>query len=310
MARVAIESQAAPAAQGPIENQVQDFVALLLMVCAGAALADPGIVLGAIVAAGWIWLYRPSTSQRLVCALLVAAPLLALHSFIVWGWPWREWLNQSLLPQLVPAAGSISPRSIYAEALVGPLWWEVVIFAVRLRSRRVDAQVRLDQRRWRAISGRRQPMVPDPHTSPLDRAHEHPQGAIRLGVDAEASRSLDIQLPGDLAAHVFLPGASGSGKTTTVTRLADGALANGYGVVIVDAKAGGLGGAARGLAAQHGVPFHLVDPDGARRRTRTPIGWRARNDSSVVRRLWDSRPDKDRAEGHRRRSHAGSTARP
>lgn len=91
--------------------------------------------------------------------------------------------------------------------------------------------------------------------------HEHPEGAIRLGVDAETNRPLDLELPAELAAHVFLPGASGSGKTTTVTRLSDGALANSYGVVIVDAKAGGLGGAARDLAERHELPFYLVDPD-------------------------------------------------
>jgi hypothetical protein len=265
MARVAIESQAAPVAQGPIENQVQDLVTVLLLACTAAAFADPGIVLGAAVTAGWIWLYRPSTVQRLLCALVVGAPLLAMHSFVVFAWPWREWLSHSLPPLVVPTDGSVSPRSVYAEALIGPLWLETVVLAVRLRSRRVDAQVRrdhrLDQRRWRAISGRRQPMVPDPHTPSLDRAHEHPEGAIRLGIDAETNKPLDLELPGDLATHVLLTGGTGSGKTTTVVRLADGALANGYGVVILDAKAGGLGGAARQLASRYGVPFHLVDPD-------------------------------------------------
>ncbi len=267
MARLAIETQAAPAAQGPIETQVQDLTTLLLVACAAAALTDPGILLGAAVAAGWRWLYRPSIAQRLVCALLIAAPLLALHTFIVWAWPWREWLSQSLPPQVAPAAGAVSARSIYTEVLLGPLWLEAAVLATRLRSRRVDAQVRrdhrLDQRRWRAISGERQRLLPDPQAaSAAD--HAHPAGGIRLGVDAETGGPLDLQLPRDLAAHVLLAGASGSGKTTTLIRLADGALAGGYGAVIVDAKAGGLGGAARRLAERYGVPFHLVDPDDVR----------------------------------------------
>jgi hypothetical protein len=263
MARVAIETQAAPAAQGPVETQVQDLVALLLLVCAGAALTNPGIALGGIVALGWRWLHRPSGGQRLFCALLISAPLLALHSFIVWGWPWRLWFSDSLLIHIAPVPGSVSVRSIYAEAMLGPLWQEVVVIAVRLRGRRVDAQVRrdhrLDRRRWRAIAGLPQPAFPDPHAA-LEAAREHPVGAIRLGVDAETGHPLDLE-PSDLAAHVFLPGASGSGKTTTVARLVDGALASGYGAVIVDAKAGGLGETARQLAQRHEVPFHLVDPD-------------------------------------------------
>jgi hypothetical protein len=267
VARVAIESQAAPAVQGPIETQIQDLAVLLVVICASAVLLDPGVLLGAAVAAGWCWLYRPSLTQRLVCAVLVVAPLLALHSFLIWAWPWRDWLAHLMPSQVSPVAAQLALRSLYAEALAGPLWFEAMNFAARLRRRTVHAQVRrdhrLDRRRWRAISGdRQQPMlpVPDPQISRPD-STAHPQGRIRLGVDAETGRPLDLALPADLAAHVFLPGASGSGKTNTVIRLADGALANGYGAVIVDAKAGGLGQSARSLAARYGVPFFLVDPD-------------------------------------------------
>ncbi len=271
MARLAIESQAAPAAQGPIENQVQDLATLLLAALGCAALLDPGVLFGAAMAGGWFWLYQPPTARRLVCALLVAAPLLALHTFLVWAWPWRDWLSQLLASPAAPFGSALAVRSFYAEALAGPLWFELAVFAAQLRSRRVDAQVRrdhrLDRRRWRAMSGRRQPMLslplPAPQTSRRDSGPAHPPGRIRLGIDAETNGPLDLDLPADIAAHVFLPGASGSGKTTTVARLADGALANGYGVVIIDAKAGGLGQIARALAARYGVPFHLVDPDDA-----------------------------------------------
>jgi hypothetical protein len=266
VARLAIESQAAPAAQGPIENQVQDLTALLIVALAVVALLDPGVLLGAVVAGGWLWLYRPAAAKRITFAVLAAAPLLALHSFLIWGWPWRDLIAHLLNMQVPPVDSALALRSLYAEALAGPLWFETAVFAATLRSRRVDAQVRrdhrLDRRRWRAISGRHQPMLPNPQTSRSDSSPAHPPGLIRLGVDAETNGPLDLELPADLAAHVFLPGASGSGKTTTVARLADGALANGYGTVIIDAKAGGgLGQAARALAARYAVPFYLVDPD-------------------------------------------------
>ncbi|HYM54204.1 MAG TPA: DUF87 domain-containing protein [Solirubrobacteraceae bacterium] len=246
---------------------MQDLAVLLVVALGCVALLDPGVLLGAAVAGGWFWLHRPTTARRIACALLLVVPLLALNTFLIWGWPWRDLLANLLPTQVAPVAGSAALRGLYTEALAGPLWFETANFAVRLRSRRVDAQVRrdhrLDMRRWRAISGRRQPMLSmsNPQTSRSDSSPDHPPGRIRLGVDAETGRALDLDLPADLAAHVFLPGASGSGKTNTVMRLADGALADGYGVVIVDAKAGGLGQAARALAARYGVRFFLVDPD-------------------------------------------------
>jgi len=265
MARLAIQSQAAPAAQGPIETQIQDLVAVLLIACVGSSLADPGILFGAMVTAGWIWLYRPSMVERTFCALLIAAPLLALHSFIVVGWPWREWLSTVLPFQVRPVNGLVSSRSLYAEALLGPLWLETVMLAVQFRGRRVDAQIRrdhrLDRQRWDAISGgSRRFKLPDPHARRSDESLEHPKGTIRLGMDAETSRPFDLQVPGDLAAHIFMPGASGTGKTNTLLRLIDGALVNGYCTVIVDCKAGGLGRDVRQIAARRGVPFHVVDP--------------------------------------------------
>jgi hypothetical protein len=99
----------------------------------------------------------------------------------------------------------------------------------------------------------------------LERTHRpqevppHYGGRIRLGVTTETETDVDLDLD-DIAHHVFLPGASGSGKTTTLLRLADGALANGYGVVVVDCKGIGLGAEAKLLAARHDVPFTVVDP--------------------------------------------------
>lgn len=65
----------------------------------------------------------------------------------------------------------------------------------------------------------------------------HPPGGIRLGVVAAGRQAFDLD-PREIGQHVFVPGASGTGKTTTLVRLADGALANGYSGAIVDCKGG------------------------------------------------------------------------
>lgn len=267
MARLAIESQAAPAVEGPTEHSIQELAAMLAVALGCVVLLNPGVLLGAAVFGGWTWLHRPSVARRIACALLLVVPLLALHSFLIWGWTVRDVLQlPSLQPTVSSVGGTLALRSFYTEALSGPLWFEAAVLVARLKARRVHAQLRrdhrLDKRRWRAISGRRQPMLSNgPPTSRMGSDVAHPPGCVRLGVDAETNGPLDLDLPADLAAHVFLPGASGSGKTTTLARLADGALANGYGVVVIDAKAGELGSVARRLATDYGVPFNLVDPD-------------------------------------------------
>jgi hypothetical protein len=267
MARVTIESQAAPAVQGPLETALQDLVVLTMASGACIALAQPGILLGAAAMAAWRSRTQPSRGRRILRAVFFATPLLWLHSLIALAWPWHDLLARAALFPLTPVSASLTLRSVAVEALAGPLWLEGATLAVHLRRRTVHAQVRrdhrLDQRRWRAITRGSQPKPPtlDPRDTRGLEETSHPSGCIRIGIDLETGVQLDLALPTDLAAHAFLPGASGSGKTNTIARLADGVLANGYGVVIIDCKAGNLGGVARSLAARYRTPFRLVDPD-------------------------------------------------
>lgn len=72
-------------------------------------------------------------------------------------------------------------------------------------------------------------------------------GRIRLDVEKDnPRRAFDLTLA-ELSLHTFLPGTTGSGKTTTLERLADGAMIHGTGLVIIDCKGGSLGGNARRL---------------------------------------------------------------
>lgn len=264
MARLTIESQAAPAVQGPTETSLQETIGLAIAGLALVALIAPGILAGAALAASWRWLQRPPSWLRVGCAIACGSLLLVLWPFLAIAWPWR-----SVMAHVFPTIGGVDAthvaRSVYVEALAGPLWLEAMALCAAVVRRRLTAQVlhdhRLDQRRWRALTGRRQPLLPDPQTAPSPNPLDHPAGAIRIGADAETGRPLDLELPAELAAHVFVPGASGSGKTTTLTRLMSGAIANWYGIVIVDCKGGDLGEVARKLAARYEMPFNLVDPD-------------------------------------------------
>lgn len=83
-------------------------------------------------------------------------------------------------------------------------------------------------------------------------------GLVRVGTAVSGLRDVHLSIS-ELSHHIFLPGASGSGKTTTVGRLMDGFLSNDCSVVIVDCKGTGLAGTARGLARRHGVPLNVVD---------------------------------------------------
>lgn len=84
----------------------------------------------------------------------------------------------------------------------------------------------------------------------------HP-GDLRLGRDT-AGRPYMLR-PVDLGQHVFIPGATSTGKTVTIRRLLSWATAADYGVITIDFKAGGLGEAMRRLAALRQMPFYTFD---------------------------------------------------
>jgi hypothetical protein len=271
VAGVNLEPAAAFPAQRPLELWLQELAATLIAVLAGSAMAQPALLLGAVPPFAWWALQRPPRLPsppvwlRWLAAAAAALPAGALHAALVPGWAVRL-AAAALAPALTAGAArpQVTVTSVSVEVLLGPLWFELALAAAALRTRSMGSAVvrnhRRETRRHRALIGQN----PGPLHRPVSPRAEvdagHPPGRIRLGLDAESRRPFDLDLA-ELAQHVFLPGASGSGKTTTLTRLADGALAAGYGVVIVDCKGGGLGGVARMLAVRYGVPFHLVDPD-------------------------------------------------
>jgi hypothetical protein len=64
----------------------------------------------------------------------------------------------------------------------------------------------------------------------------------------------------ELERHVTLIGTTGSGKTTTLARLIDGAMRTGWSVIVVDAKGGKLANVCRGLGATHHQPARVWLP--------------------------------------------------
>ncbi|MGA8015325.1 MAG: type IV secretion system DNA-binding domain-containing protein [Candidatus Dormiibacterota bacterium] len=101
---------------------------------------------------------------------------------------------------------------------------------------------------------RRQPAPPAAAT------RDHPPGAVRLGIDSLTRRPFDIPLPRGVAQHVTLLGLTGTGKTTTAERLAEGTAASGFAVLIVDAKGASLHQAARRLAETRGLEYQELVP--------------------------------------------------
>lgn len=81
-----------------------------------------------------------------------------------------------------------------------------------------------------------------------------------VGTDRLRGRSFTVPLPEGIAQHVTLVGVTGSGKTTTAEQLAAAALSSGLGVVIVDAKGGGLRRSAQAMADRCGAAYAELMP--------------------------------------------------
>ena len=247
-------------AASPLQHNNERSIAVTIYVAAGiTASVFPGVIPGAVLA--WlVWrVSRPPIVATWLLGLLGAATAATLRSSLLVAWPWHQLLH-AIEPRIVASLPpTVIVHSMEVEALLGPLVLAAVRFGMAHGAQTIQGQ---EWARFRDMAARKKALergwqgpnaagdVPAPADLP---------GRLRLGVVAEDQRPFDLAIE-ELSQHVFLPGASGSGKTTTIAAIANGALANGYGVVIVDCKGSGLGGIARRLAARHGVPFTTVDP--------------------------------------------------
>lgn len=240
------------------ELSVRDNAVALLFASLAAGLINPGVLLGALAVLPFQ--RRVSRSVSLLVAGSLACLAWYLRSAVLLAWPWRMTYGMQLqgwFPSLSPLSPNPAiTHSIAVEALVGPFLLQVCVLALSLLNQSIIVQLRIQ----RKSAKRRQLAASQPASCSTDQRHDHPRGAIRLGLDVERKVPVDLE-PHELSEHVFIPGASGSGKTTTLVRLAEGALQLGWGVVILDCKGGDLGDVARRLALSADVPFLLVDPD-------------------------------------------------
>ncbi len=241
-------------------NNEYAIASTVFVACAIGVTIFPGSLVGALVAIAVWRVTRPSIVASWLLGLLGAATAAILSPTLLPAWPWRL-----LLDWLQPSGAMLAPsaieQSVAVEALLGPLLVAALQFGLTHAARTIQGQEWL---RTREMASRKKALErgwPGPQQQrPAAVTPAAPsRGSLRLGLVAEDGRPFDLGIE-ELSQHVFLPGASGSGKTTTIGRIADGALANGYAVVIVDCKGSGLGGVARTLAARHKVRFTTVDP--------------------------------------------------
>ncbi len=224
--------------------------------CVLAALVAPGLLIGAAIAYRFWHRLRPQPSGRWASAIGVAVLGGLFVPVIVWLWPLR------LLFGLLPPGGNIVV-SVIGEALWGPLVLQAILHFTIYEQH----PPRMQGMHQSTPAGQGTPTSPtsSPPTSPMPSAVSwaHPKGFIRLGADP-SNQPFDLALNealNELKQHVFIPGLPGTGKTTTLTRLMDGAMANGYGVVIVDFKGGGLRLDAERVARAHKRTTYIVSPN-------------------------------------------------
>jgi hypothetical protein len=204
------------------------------------AFSAPGPIIGGLVATAVWRLGRASFLQRALGALLgLGVVLEPVHDWIVVGWPWHLTLAGFAPSSSLGLSSATLVRSMVAEAFLGPLLAVLVDVAQTFHSHTLIGQVvmasRENQRRARALQPGFLPMGAMVAGSA---DFKDPPGKIRLGLD-QLGAAFDLDAA-ELAQHMLLPGASGAGKTTSLVRIAIGALVNGYAVVFVDGKAGSL----------------------------------------------------------------------
>lgn len=222
-------------------------------------LTFPGALVGALVAhAIWGATTTPS-SRRVLTAGASAGLLLLLRASLLTGWAWRlAGLGLVSAPGLGLSVVAVL-RSIPAEATLGPALALLFEASFALRRRTVIGQIEMASRKPRDSRQRAPALQPGYRPSGQSAVPADGLDGIYLGLDPSGQPfSLGVE---EIAQHIFLPGATGSGKTTTLVRVANGALANGYSVAVVDGKAGSLLGDCKRVADRQSVPFVCVHPD-------------------------------------------------
>jgi hypothetical protein len=239
-------------------------VLILTLIAAPGAMIGMGMsyALWKVAKPTWITIGIMGVSGVITVAVFAAS--------VLWWWPWGAMLPDRLFAMLPPGSalpyGPAVENSMVIEACLGP-GLAVVLSALRVISKRtltagIAHQARGGSRggvSWVHSLTDRYSLGVAPLPAVLFNDKTHPAHGIRLGANKDNRRQpfdLDVS---ELRLHTFLPGASGSGKTTTLARIADGALGAGYGAVVLDMKGGGLRYAADKLATTHGLPFVLVD---------------------------------------------------
>jgi hypothetical protein len=239
-----------------VHNSDHGNALAVLCVAVGTVLALPGALIGALFALLMWRATKPDIVTRWLLAALGAATAAALHTAVVIGWPWRALLGEwqaSLGAGVSPEAVS---HSIPVEILCGPAVLVLFQLGTTLWARTIHGQ---EWTRYRNMVSRKKALErgwPGPANAG---AEPDGESTIPIGVEASSGQPFDLG-PDELRQHIFIPGASGTGKTTTIVALAEGVLAQGHGAVFVDFKGSGLGAAAQDLAKRHGLPFTIVDP--------------------------------------------------
>lgn len=254
MTQTPLTTTSSPTGHNTLHNASVSLMALVVIVVA----VFPGALVGMLfVAAVWS-LTRPPLAFRFVVSVACLAAFLGLRQSLLPGWD-IQLLATALGLQPVPPDIAVVAHSALVEAALAPSLLVLVATSNHLWRNTFAGQARTvwDEmtRRAKALQpGWKGPSGP---ASPGGEVLDHP-GKIRLGHD-EARRVYDLDTS-ELMQHVFLPGASGTGKTTTLVRLAHGALRNGFSVAIVDCKGAALGRDAKRIAKKFDLPFYLVDP--------------------------------------------------
>lgn len=221
------------------------------------ALSYPGALVGGAIT--WLaWrVTKPVILYRWLIAGLAVGAAWIYQADLNFAWPLHllsSWIQRS-------ATSDFSSRSlahaIVVEAILGPVVLLTFDLGNEFWGRTIHAH---EWNRYRALVTRKKALERQwPGPQAANRAAGAATSVVHLGTEVESRRSFDLA-PTELGQHVFIPGASGTGKTTTLIRLCDGALAAGHAVIIVDCKGSGLGAASRKLAQSHHVPYTVVDP--------------------------------------------------